>query len=210
MAVQLVQLLLNLAKTGMAAYSHYDTLKNRKFDLLEGEQLVKQGIALWGAFQGSLCLTNKRLRFESSGEKVDGYLSYPVDAIVSVKLHSRGIEIEFSDGRKETMIASQKEDWAEKILNVRKFLSGPETVEKTIDGTVLDPNKVALRKNITAYFSENEMQTLCFDLGIEYENLSGTTKEAKARELVIHCERNGSLLKLLKQCQRLRPHVEWL
>jgi len=62
-----------------------------------------------------------------------------------------------------------------------------------------------LRDFITRYFNDSELRDLCFDLGIEYENLGGDNKSAKARELVAYCQRHGRLTELEDTCCRLRP-----
>lgn len=66
-----------------------------------------------------------------------------------------------------------------------------------------------LRRRIVATIAEEEMQTLCFDLGIEYDNLKGQGKEAKARELVIQCDRKGKLTQLVELCRAMIPAYEW-
>jgi len=66
-----------------------------------------------------------------------------------------------------------------------------------------------LRNKITAYFNDDEIRSLCFDLGIEYENLVGETREAKARELVTYCERTSQVSQLVNRCRELRPSVDW-
>jgi len=47
---------------------------------------------------------------------------------------------------------------------------------------------VQLHQNLVEYFSKEELRTLCFDLGIEHENLPDA-KEGLARALVRHCRR---------------------
>jgi hypothetical protein len=69
-------------------------------------------------------------------------------------------------------------------------------------------DRVRLRQNLVTYFDLDELRTLCFDLGIEHENLPGT-KEGMARELVRHCERHGRTAELVATCRRLRPRVAW-
>jgi hypothetical protein len=64
-------------------------------------------------------------------------------------------------------------------------------------------------KLIHSHFDEGELQTLCFELGIPYGRLSGSSMEAKARELVLYCERDGQLDALIQKCRELRPKVDW-
>jgi hypothetical protein len=64
-----------------------------------------------------------------------------------------------------------------------------------------------LRDFITRNFNDSELRDLCFDLGIEYENLGGDNKSAKARELVAYCQRHTRLGELEATCRRLRPNA---
>ena len=64
-----------------------------------------------------------------------------------------------------------------------------------------------LRRNVVEYFNDNELRNLCFDLGINYDALPGSGTDAKARELVALCLRQGKLADLLTQCALERPHV---
>ena len=66
-----------------------------------------------------------------------------------------------------------------------------------------------LRKNLISYFDEEELRTLCSDLGVDYDSLRGEGKAAKARELVTYCERRGCIPKLLRKCIELRPNASW-
>ncbi|KAA3654905.1 MAG: hypothetical protein DWQ04_33950 [Chloroflexi bacterium] len=60
---------------------------------------------------------------------------------------------------------------------------------------------------IIEYYSLNELHTLCFEIGIEFENLGGRTRKAKARELVLYMGREGRLDDLLEALQVTRPHI---
>lgn len=66
-----------------------------------------------------------------------------------------------------------------------------------------------LRQQFTRLFNESELQTLCFDLGVDYESLSGEGKDDKARELVAYMQRNGRLPELITAGKNLRPHAQW-
>jgi len=72
-----------------------------------------------------------------------------------------------------------------------------------------DIDLVYIRKQLAEYFSNEELKTLSFDLGIEFEDLSGDTRESKTRELIKFCYRKGLLVKMLDLCQEARPHVTW-
>ncbi|PID86906.1 MAG: hypothetical protein CSB13_02050, partial [Chloroflexi bacterium] len=66
-----------------------------------------------------------------------------------------------------------------------------------------------LRDLINQHFNDEELQQLCFDLSIEYENLPGDTRIAKTQSLIQYCVRHRRLLDLGEHCRRLRPAVDW-
>lgn len=65
-----------------------------------------------------------------------------------------------------------------------------------------------LRQLLGDHFSREELRSLCFDLGIDYEDYP-ESKDGLARELILHLEREGRLADLLGTCQTLRPYVPW-
>jgi hypothetical protein len=66
-----------------------------------------------------------------------------------------------------------------------------------------------LRQNLVVYFSESELRTLCFDIGVDYDDLIGRGKSDAAREIIAYLERRGCLAELVKRCSELRPNVSW-
>src|SRR5579859_280644 len=73
--------------------------------------------------------------------------------------------------------------------------------------TPIDRKK--LRQILTEYFNEDELRELCFDINIDYENLSAGSKAGKARELVAFAERHGKTQELVEQVRTLRPGASW-
>lgn len=69
-------------------------------------------------------------------------------------------------------------------------------------------NSSRLHRNLALLFGLEELKTLCFDLGMDYENFPAL-KDSFTRELVIYCKRNGRLNELIEQCKKLRPLNEW-
>lgn len=51
---------------------------------------------------------------------------------------------------------------------------------------------------------------LCFDLQIEFDNLTGETLDDKTRELVKFCHRHSRIQELINQCFMARPKVNWM
>lgn len=78
-----------------------------------------------------------------------------------------------------------------------------------------DPNTVAtswhirLRRVLVQYFSEEELQTFCYDLRVDYEDLPGESKTQKAVSLIIHLTRQGRVDQLIDLCSQERPNVPW-
>lgn len=78
-----------------------------------------------------------------------------------------------------------------------------------------DPNTVAtswhirLRRVLVQYFSEEELQTLCYDLRVDYEDLPGESKTQKAISLIINLTRQGRVDQLIDLCSQERPNVPW-
>ena len=64
-----------------------------------------------------------------------------------------------------------------------------------------------LRRIIVNHFSIGELQTLCFDMGVDYETLPGEGKADKAREFVFHLVRERRIAQFIEICHRLRPDV---
>jgi DNA-binding NtrC family response regulator len=65
----------------------------------------------------------------------------------------------------------------------------------------VDP--AALRRTLEKKFDLEEIQDLCFDLDIDFDDLPGEGK--KARELVAYCRRRDRLKKLAARIAELRP-----
>lgn len=64
-----------------------------------------------------------------------------------------------------------------------------------------------LRQKLATDFNTDELKTLCSDLGIQYENLEGGTRDAKARELVNYCKNRAQLTALIGKIESERPHL---
>jgi tetratricopeptide (TPR) repeat protein len=70
----------------------------------------------------------------------------------------------------------------------------------------LDVNGLALvHRFISEHYDLEELRTLCFDLGIDHENLPGKAKEGLARELVRWAGHNKHLADLLAKLHDDRP-----
>ena len=66
-----------------------------------------------------------------------------------------------------------------------------------------------LADQIAAHYNLSELEELCFELDINFENLEGTTLNDKARALVLYCRRRQLLPGLLASLHQQRPDVSW-
>lgn len=62
-----------------------------------------------------------------------------------------------------------------------------------------------VRRVLVERFSLEELKTLCFDLEVDFDSLSGEGKEAKARELVLHLQHRDRWGELVAELRELRP-----
>lgn len=58
---------------------------------------------------------------------------------------------------------------------------------------------------LNARFDREELRTLCFELGVDFDSLPGEGRSAKARELVAYMNRRGELARLRSAIQAKRP-----
>lgn len=78
----------------------------------------------------------------------------------------------------------------------------------TTTGSPPAPGPAQLRQLIVTHFDSDEIESICFDLGIDYDSLSGDSKLKKVVELIQHCARTGRIVELIDQCARLRTAAE--
>lgn len=73
--------------------------------------------------------------------------------------------------------------------------------------TSVSPRTNGLRRMLGERFSEEELQTLCSDLGLDYATLEGGTKGRKISALVGYYERRGQIEDLARQIRTSRPDI---
>lgn len=66
-----------------------------------------------------------------------------------------------------------------------------------------------LQGKLNQYYSGEEIETLAFVLGIDYDALRGGTKPTKINSLIYAAARHNWLATLLREARSQRPHVEW-
>jgi hypothetical protein len=77
--------------------------------------------------------------------------------------------------------------------------------------TVSHETLLALRDFFVAHFSGDDLTDLALELGIDLEDIPGTTRKAKARELAGYLNRHGLIDELREVVPRVRPKLtsEW-
>ncbi|MBK8985045.1 MAG: non-canonical purine NTP pyrophosphatase [Chloroflexi bacterium] len=70
-------------------------------------------------------------------------------------------------------------------------------------------NRIRLRELMVRYFNKTELETLCFDLGIDKDNLPTVTKPEMSQEIILYCERLNLIPRLLELCRSQRPNADW-
>lgn len=120
---------------------------------------------------------------------------------------SRTVTIKTPAGLEVTFAPEKRLSESELLALVNKLSVGASDTPPP-EGNDTD-DRTRLRQFITKQFNVEELRTLCFDLNVEYENLSGESKTGKVRELIVYAERYGLLQKLLEQVREMRPNVPW-
>ena len=68
----------------------------------------------------------------------------------------------------------------------------------------------SLHKFLVNHFNEGELQTLSFELDVDYDDLPGDGKANKARELVTYLERRNRTSELVTKIEEKRPDIPFL
>ncbi len=95
--------------------------------------------------------------------------------------------------------------------DVLLILDNLESISPTIGGP--SENQLQLRNQLHQMvvdgFNEEELRTLCFDLGLEYDDLPARGRANKARDLISYLERHDRLAELVALGAQLRPNQSW-
>lgn len=73
-----------------------------------------------------------------------------------------------------------------------------------------EPDRTELLQLLTTHFSAQDLRDFCFYLqGVDFDDLPGSGKSTKARELILFMERRMRLGDLIAVGQKVRPDVPW-
>lgn len=124
------------------------------------------------------------------------------------------------------LVAAWEHDWRTRRNGVSVFpvptvVAPKQAVEAgAVDASVMEQGVgcdaterdylVYLRKLLCASFSDEELRTLCFDLGLDYDDLPTQGRANKARELVSELYRHKRIPGLVSVASTLHPERDWL
>lgn len=102
-------------------------------------------------------------------------------------------------------------DWKRRVL---AYESQKEQQKKRGETAVVQPQVphnllVHLRQVLSDRFSPGDLQTLCFDLSVPYENVPGDEHRLKVLNLLQMLERTNRIDELIDFGQKIRPDVPW-
>ena len=81
--------------------------------------------------------------------------------------------------------------------------------ERRLPTASSQPTLNELRLVLSMRFNLEELRDMCFEVGVDYDDLRGEGKSAKARELVLYMQRHRRLEKLIDGIKEARPDVGW-
>ncbi len=119
------------------------------------------------------------------------------------RLHHYGVLVRFGDGFRinGAVIAFWIRLHAGKIvLDGRQDAPPAKAKQSPVDLT-------ALRHALVNYFNMEDIRTLCFDLGVDFDSLPGSGKGAKARDLIAYWQNQGDLTPLIEAIRRERGSI---
>jgi len=68
-----------------------------------------------------------------------------------------------------------------------------------------EEQRTKLKNFLDTHFNDDEIKVVCFEMDIEYGELSGNNSSIKKTELILYCERRSIITQLVKVCRGKRP-----
>lgn len=84
-----------------------------------------------------------------------------------------------------------------------RLLLGQQVREK------IRSTELRLTQHLGEYFVEDGLRGICLEMGVDYENLPGSMKQAKAQSLVRWATNRNRLADLAEIGKRQRPFLDW-
>ncbi|MCB8944587.1 MAG: SH3 domain-containing protein [Ardenticatenaceae bacterium] len=110
-------------------------------------------------------------------------------------------------GSQVAILEEVRGDYVRVSVRQSDLVAGDRVSESVENGLSWEVGERPLHRMIEESFSLDEFEDLCFELGLEYENLSGRTRSAKAIALQQTMMRVGRITDLLAAVSGVRPHL---
>src|SRR5258706_914012 len=68
---------------------------------------------------------------------------------------------------------------------------------------------IAIFEVLFSRFDESELRTICFYLGVDYDDFGNAGRQDKARELVQYFERRNNLEAIVNTIKNIRADISW-
>lgn len=147
------------------------------------------------------------IRMERLFEQMRGDMTLFVNSIRestgnSIQILQKDVDDLFVD-------AAVAQNWQEAHdRRVHAHLPSRRIADSVLDGVSRTDRRTILR-NMRESFSEDELESLAFDLGVKYGNLPGRIHFRKCEELLAYMERHGRIGELVNLCREKRPLLPW-
>ena len=82
-------------------------------------------------------------------------------------------------------------------------------LESREENLPLGYSRLQIAELMTENFDVQEVNSMAWDMAIEEDELTGTTRGERVRALIGRCEKQHKMHELIYHCKRLRPHVAW-
>lgn len=86
---------------------------------------------------------------------------------------------------------------------------GDNVPEEPLREKLYQDRLIKIRRILVERFDDEELRTLCFDLGVNYDNLPGKGRKGKARDLVAWLDRHRQIGNLVKVARQHRQDIAW-
>lgn len=137
----------------------------------------------------------------------------PINRITLSRDNPEGI-LELPDGRCRVILRHES---SEEITVSRENAGFTDSIDSIRASVDMNPSpskdrqrkraRSALRKFIVESFNDGDLRTLCFDLGVNYDELSVEGISSKARDLILYLEYRCRLHDLLECLEEERPDM---
>lgn len=147
----------------------------------------------WEIYMWSVAPRNYRMKFSRTGMR-----DQPIEILLKVEYLDR-----YFDREPEWYITTTE------FINALYSTLKPIWSEAVSQAPVGLPSPTLIRDELCRLFNDDELRTLCVDLGVDYESLPGDGKASKARELVAYMQRQERTSELVNTVKRQRSHAKW-